>query len=107
MGAKIDSGWAQTDTSSSTKQIIKAQSQHQLTVRFEKRKGKPVTVIGTFYYGEKSLKELHKKVKKSLACGGGIEADKNDTSGLVLVFQGDHREKIKPLLIKEGWKFRS
>ena len=107
MGAKIDSGWTQTSSPTSKKVIIKAQAEHVLHLRFEKRKGKPVTLVGLFFYGDKSLKDLHKAVKKSLACGGGIESDKADASATLLLFQGDHREKIKPLFIKQGWKFKS
>ncbi len=100
MGANFGDGWSlQTEPKSESK-IIKTQSEHRLHVAFEKRRGKPVTLVGEFFYGEKSLKELHKKIKKSLACGGAVEDG-------FLIFQGDHREKIKPLFEKEGWKFKS
>jgi translation initiation factor 1 len=108
MGAHFSDNWQSDNKSptSSTKQIIKPQNQHQLHVRFEKRKGKPVTMVGLFFYGDKDLKMLHKKIKKSLACGGGIELD-TEKNGYYLLFQGDHKDKIKPLFEKVSWKFKS
>lgn len=99
MGADLGSGWQQIEAQSSQKQIIKTQSEHRLYIAFEKRRGKPTTLVGAFFYGNDALKSLHKKIKKSLACGGGIEDG-------FLLFQGDHRDKIKPLFEKEGWKFK-
>jgi len=107
MGASFNDGWSSDNhqKSSKTSHSIKAQNQHQLHLRFEKRKGKPTTLVGLFYYGEASLKELHKKIKKSLACGGSIERDEI-MGGDYLVFQGDHREKVKALFEKSSWRFK-
>ena len=99
MGSDLGTGWGVVDSTPKTQTIVKTQSDHRLVVKFEKRRGKPVTLVGEFFYGQKSLKELHQKVKKSLACGGSIEEG-------WLLFQGDHREKIKPIVEKEGWKFK-
>ena len=106
MGASFNDGWSSDNqTITKTKHIIKAQNQHQLHIRFEKRKGKPTTMVGLFYYGEPALKDLLKKIKKSLACGGAIERDES-LGGDYLLFQGDHREKIKPLFEKQSWNFK-
>ena len=99
MGAKIDNGWAMQSGTKTTSKKILPQSEHLLHVQFEKRRGKPTTLVGKFHYGEKSLKELHKIIKKSLACGGSVEDE-------YLLFQGDHREKVKALFIKQNWKFK-
>jgi translation initiation factor 1 len=108
MGASFSDTWESNNKNRATvtKHIIKAQNQHQLHLRFEKRKGKPVTMVGLFFYGEKDLKELHKKIKKSLACGGGIERD-DEKKGDYLLFQGDHKDKIKTLFEKLSWKFKA
>jgi translation initiation factor 1 len=108
MGASFSDDWSSDNKKSNPKSstIIKVQADHQLHIRYEKRKGKPQTMVGLFYYAEKNLKELHKKVKKSLACGGSIEKDEKE-SGFYLLFQGDHREKIKALFEKQNWKFKS
>lgn len=108
MGSSFSNTW-DSDNKSSKKSpslIIKVQADHQLHIRFEKRKGKPQTMVGLFYYAEKNLKDLHKKIKKSLACGGSIEKDEKE-SGFYLLFQGDHRDKIKALFEKQSWKFKS
>lgn len=108
MGASLGDGWSSNNQSKHqvSTHIIKAQNEHQLHVRFEKRKGKPLTMVGLFFYGEKALKELHKKIKKSLACGGSIERD-DEKKGDYLLFQGDHKEKVKALFEKQEWKFKS
>jgi len=65
-------------------------------IRIEKAKrryGKIVTVIAGI---EKDLKEIAKKLKSQLACGGTV---KNKTIEL----QGDHAKKVKELLIKMGF----
>jgi len=74
-------------------------NQHQLVFTFEKRRGKPVTLVGRFYLEEKEKKELLKLLKKKLACGGSVKEE-------WIELQGDVKEKIKLTLEKEGWKFR-
>lgn len=107
MGSSFDSDWSSDNQERKSKGslTIKAQNQHQLHIKFEKRKGKPTTLVGLFYYGEPSLKELHKKIKKSLACGGSVEKDES-LGGYYLLFQGNHREKVKPFFEKLDWKFK-
>ena len=74
-------------------------NQHQLVFTFEKRRGKPVTLVGRFNLEEKDKKEVLKLLKKKLACGGSIKEE-------WIELQGDVKEKIKLTLEKEGWKFR-
>lgn len=107
MGTSFQDGWNSDNHNSKSKttHIIKPQNQHQLHLRFEKRKGKPTTLVGLFYYGEPTLKELHNKIKKKLACGGSIERDET-LGGDYLLFQGDHREKIRPFFENLDWKFK-
>nr|WP_228135542.1 translation initiation factor SUI1 [Halarcobacter anaerophilus] len=68
-------------------------NQHQLVFTFEKRKGKPVTLLGRFYLEEKEKKEVLKLLKKKLACGGAIKEE-------WIELQGDVKEKSKLSLKK-------
>lgn len=75
-------------------------NQHQLVFTFEKRNGKPVTLVGRFYIEENEKKEVLKLLKKKLACGGAINNE-------WLEIQGDFKDKIKEILTKENWKFKN
>lgn len=78
---------------------IMDKKEHQLVFTYEKRKGKPVTLVGRFYLSEKDKKAVLKVLKKKLACGGTIKDE-------WIELQGDVREKIKTILQKEDWKFK-
>ncbi|MEM7813390.1 MAG: translation initiation factor [Candidatus Aenigmatarchaeota archaeon] len=60
------------------------------------RFNKYMTVVRGIDATKIDIKELLKKLKSRLACGGTW---KNDTIEL----QGDHRERVKELLMKEGF----
>jgi len=74
-------------------------NQHQLVFTYEKRKGKPVTLVGRFNIDEKEKKEVLKLLKKKLACGGAIKDE-------WIEIQGDVKDKIKSTLEANRWKFR-
>lgn len=103
LGAKLDGN--NHDTKKEDKKVVNSNSdllpknQHQLVFTFEKRKGKPVTLIGRFYLEENEKKEVLKLLKKKLACGGAIKEE-------WIELQGDVKEKVKDTLTKDGWKFR-
>ena len=82
---------------SSTEIIPK--NQHQLVFTYEKRNGKPVTLVGRFNISLDDKKEVLKLLKKKLACGGSINEE-------WLELQGDVKDKIKTILESDGWKFR-
>ena len=82
---------------SSTEIIPK--NQHQLVFTYEKRNGKPVTLVGRFNISLDDKKEVLKLLKKKLACGGSINEE-------WLELQGDLKDKIKTILESDGWKFR-
>jgi translation initiation factor 1 len=75
------------------------QKEHQLVFTYEKRNGKPVTLVGRFYCDENTKKEVLKLLKKRLACGGAMNEE-------WLELQGDVKDKIKTILEPQGWKFR-
>ena len=86
------------NSSNSSNEII-PKNQHQLVFTYEKRKGKPVTLVGRFNIKEDEKKEVLKLLKKKLACGGAIKEE-------WIELQGDLKEKIKTVLESDGWKFR-
>lgn len=78
---------------------IMPKDKHRLHFRLEKRNGKPVTVVLPFALSEDDMKKLLSILKKKLACGGAI--NKNE-----IELQGDLKERVKEILIKEGFKFK-
>lgn len=83
----------------SSNEII-PKNQHQLVFAYEKRNGKPVTLVGRFYIQESEKKEVLKLLKKKLACGGSIKEE-------WIEIQGDVKDKIKTILSSDGWKFKN
>ncbi len=74
-------------------------SKHNLVFTFEKRKGKPVTLVGRFYLSNQDKKDILKLLKKKLACGGAIKDE-------WIEIQGDKKIQIKDILIQNGWRFK-
>ncbi|NCB13907.1 MAG: translation initiation factor SUI1 [Erysipelotrichia bacterium] len=111
MGAKLDGDNHDTqkedkknpkksvNSSNKSSNEIIPKNQHQLVFTYEKRKGKPVTLVGRFNIKEDEKKEVLKLLKKKLACGGAIKEE-------WIELQGDLKEKIKTVLESDGWKFR-
>ncbi|GGK85987.1 translation initiation factor Sui1 [Amphritea balenae] len=63
------------------------------------RKGKGVTTLSGIPLAEKELKALAKKLKQQCGTGGALK------DGIIEI-QGDHREKLKQLLEKQGFKVK-
>lgn len=61
----------------------------------KKRYGKIVTVISGFDKGT-DMKKIAKKLKNEFACGGTYKEDS-------IELQGDHRKKIKEVLVRLGF----
>ena len=79
-------------------EIVK--SEQRIRVRTEKRRyGKMITIISGLSK-DVDLKNIAKTLKNELACGGTLK----DTD---IELQGDHRKKIKPILIKLGFNEES
>lgn len=72
---------------------------HFLVFKFEKRKGKPVTLIGPFSIKKDEINPLLKKIKKSLGAGGAYKDE-------FMEFQGDCKERLRELFSKEGFRFK-
>lgn len=67
--------------------------------KYEKRKGKPITILEGYTGADKDFKILAKELKKQLSVGGGI---KNGT----IIIQGDYRDKIMLILKEKGFKVK-
>ena len=65
--------------------------------KYEKRKGKPITILEGYTGAEKDFKILTKELKTLLSVGGTF---KNE----VIIIQGDFRDKIMKYLQDKGFK---
>ena len=70
-----------------------------LVCKYEKRNGKPITVIEGYNGADSDFKILAKELKTQLGVGGAV---KNDT----ILIQGDYRDKIMALLKEKGFKVK-
>ena len=73
-----------------------AKSEQRIRVSTVKRKfGKTMTIVSGF---DKNLdiKKIAKDLKAELGCGGTVK-------GREIELQGDHRKKIKPALVLQGF----
>ncbi len=75
-------------------QITKSSQRIKVTTD-KKRYGKIVTIVSGFE-SEVDTKRIAKTLKNKLACGGTYKENS-------IILQGDHKGKIKPVLIKEGF----
>ncbi|MEN1783772.1 MAG: translation initiation factor [Bacteroidota bacterium] len=64
--------------------------------KYEKRKGKPVTLLEGYQGSTADLKKLTKALQSLLSVGG---SSKNDT----IIIQGDYRDKIMDFLKSKGF----
>ncbi len=78
---------------------VKEKKKPQLTLFYEKRKGKPQTIIVGFDSEEEAL-EMASMLKKRLACGGS-ERDQE------VLLQGDVRDKLRLILKEKGYKVKN
>ena len=79
-------------------QIVK--SAQKIKVTTEKRRyGKITTVVTGFETGI-DVKKIAKALKNELACGGTYKDN-------IIELQGDHRKKIKEILVKLGFEEES
>jgi len=70
-----------------------------LVCKYEKRKGKPITIIEGYNGATDDFKILAKDLKKFLGVGGSV---KNES----ILIQGDYREKIMNYLKGLGFKVK-
>lgn len=70
-----------------------------LLCKYEKRNGKPHTLIEGYTGADSDFKKLTHELKIKLGVGGSF---KND----VIIIQGDYRDKIMQILKEKGFKVK-
>jgi translation initiation factor 1 len=101
IGADIDDGWSEVQTPRKSKvqnEDLEPQK-HQLFFAKEKRRGKVVTLVGEFFISKDEVTKLLKLLKKKLGCGGAYKDN-------MMEIQGDLKEKIRPILLDYGFRFK-
>lgn len=67
--------------------------------KYEKRKGKPITILEGYTGATSDFKKLAKEIKTKLSVGGSFKDDK-------IIIQGDFRDRIMTLLKDKGFKVK-
>ena len=70
-----------------------------LICKYEKRKGKPITIIEGYNGADSDFKELASQLKRLLSVGG---SHKNEQ----IIIQGNYRDAIMDFLKKKGFKVK-
>jgi len=70
-----------------------------LLCKYEKRKGKPITIIDGYTGATQDFKTLAKEIKTKLSVGGSF---KNDS----IIIQGDYRNQIMEILKEKGFSVK-
>lgn len=70
-----------------------------LLCKYEKRKGKPITIIEGYTGADIDFKVLSKEIKTTLGVGGSFKKEK-------IIIQGDFRDKIMQMLKAKGFKVK-
>lgn len=67
--------------------------------KYEKRKGKPITILEGYTGATSDFKLLAKELKTKLSVGGSFKDDK-------IIIQGDFRDKIMIILKEKGFNVK-
>jgi translation initiation factor 1 len=67
--------------------------------KYEKRKGKPITILEGYNGATEDFKKLAKELKTKLSVGGSFKDDK-------IIIQGDYRDKIMIILKEKGFSVK-
>nr|WP_321235354.1 translation initiation factor [uncultured Psychroserpens sp.] len=67
--------------------------------KYEKRKGKPITILVGYTGAVEDFKKLAKMLKQKLSVGGSFKDDK-------IIIQGDYRDKIMQILKDKGFNVK-
>ncbi len=73
--------------------------QEPIICKYEKRKGKPVTILEGYNGTPEDFKKLAKALKSLLNVGGSAK-------GETIILQGDYRDKIMNFLKDSGFKVK-
>jgi len=67
--------------------------------KYEKRKGKPITILEGYTGATEDFKILAKDIKTKLSVGGSFKDDK-------IIIQGDYRDKIMQMIKDKGFNVK-
>ena len=67
--------------------------------KYEKRKGKPITILEGYTGATEDFKKLAKDIKTKLSVGGSFKDDR-------IIIQGDYRDKIMIILKEKGFNVK-
>jgi translation initiation factor 1 len=67
--------------------------------KYEKRKGKPITILEGYTGATEDFKKLAKELKTKLSVGGSFKDDK-------IIIQGNYRDKIMSMLKDKGFNVK-
>ncbi|OUR91858.1 translation initiation factor SUI1-related protein [Flavobacteriales bacterium 34_180_T64] len=67
--------------------------------KYEKRKGKPITILEGYTGATEDFKSLAKELKTKLSVGGSFKDDK-------IIIQGDYRDNIMQILKDKGFNVK-
>lgn len=70
-----------------------------LLCKYEKRKGKPITIIEGYTGADSDFKMLSRDIKTTLGVGGSFKKEK-------IIIQGDYRDRIMEMLKAKGFKVK-
>ncbi len=70
-----------------------------LICKYEKRKGKPITIIEGYNGAQEDFKILAREIKQLLGVGGSFKNEQ-------IIVQGDYRVKIMEFLKEKGFKVK-
>ncbi len=90
----------ETDPVESDSEIPKIWMQDDpIICKYEKRKGKPITILEGYTGANEDFKVLAKEIKTTLSVGGSFKDDK-------IIIQGDYRDKIMKMLQEKGFNVK-
>lgn len=67
--------------------------------KYEKRKGKPITLLDGYNGAQSDFKKLAKELKTELGVGGSFKNEK-------IIIQGDYRDRIMEILQEKGFSVK-
>ena len=67
--------------------------------KYEKRKGKPITILEGYNGAQSDFKKLAKQLKTELGVGGSFKNEK-------IIVQGDYRDRIMEILKEKGFSVK-
>lgn len=95
-----DEAWSFEKEDLKNKAVILPIKEHNLALHRQKRKGKPITLLGEFFRDDKELKTLCSLLKKKLSVGGTCKDG-------YMEFQGECQETLRKLIQELGYKVKN